>query len=468
MSLARINLIVAIDRSNGIAKDGQIPWNCEEDMKFFRSETIGRGRNVVIMGRNTYESIPKRFRPLAKRKNVVISRTMKQSENPDILVFSSLPEALLSLGSSSAHEEAWMCGGEGLYLETVRDYLYLVDRISVTRLKDDHQCTQFFPFDAIADLPQQQKAVSNRDFTRYTFFPAGDPRAKHPEMPYLALLSRVLAEGEKKPDRTGTGTISIFGAQLEFSLLGGKIPVLTTKKVITDAVIRELLFFISGKTDTRILEEQKVNIWKPNTRKEFLEKRGLSYDEGDAGPFYGYQYRHFGSPYEGCDADYRGKGIDQLAEVIESIRKNPHSRRHIVTAWNPSQLDEMVLPPCHMLFQFNVSGDGKYLDCMMTQRSADLFLGLPFNILSYGLLTHMVAHVTGLKPRKLVISIGDAHLYQNHLEQAKKQLSRDPYPHPTLTFRNGTRLHEIDDFSYDSFIFSAYQTHPMISAPMAT
>ena len=464
MSLARLNVIVAIDKSYGIAKDGEIPWNCKEDMIYFKEQTVGDKRNVVIMGRGTYESIPSKFRPLKDRKNVVISRTMKQAEHPNILVFSSLPEALLSLGSSShAYKEIWMCGGESLYRETIRDYLYLVDKISVCRLKEDYQCTQFFPFDEICNLPQPQKPISTRDFTRHTFYPS----VVHPETQFLGLLAKILAEGETKPDRTGTGTISLFGAFMEFSLLDGKVPLITTKKLIASAVIKELLFFISGKTDTRVLEDQGVNIWKANTRRDFITGRGLNYNEGDAGPFYGYQWRHSSAPYEGCDADYRGKGIDQLSNVIESIRKNPHSRRHIVTAWNPSQIDQMVLPPCHILFQFNVSGDGKFLDCMMTQRSGDMFLGVPFNILSYALLTYMVAHVTGLKPRKLVISLGDAHVYQNHLEQVKKQLSRDPYPHPTLTFRNGSRIHEIEDFTYDSFIFSEYQTHPMISAPMA-
>jgi thymidylate synthase len=249
--------------------------------------------------------------------------------------------------------------------------------------------------------------------------------------------------------------------------LRDRIPILTTKKVFYDSIIKELLFFISGKTDARILTAQGVKIWEANTKKATLEKQGLTWDEGDMGPNYPHQWRHWGAEYVGCDADYTGKGIDQLQKLITGIREDPHSRRHILTAWNPSQLAQMALYPCHILAQFNVSGDRKWLDCQLYQRSGDLFLGVPFNITSYALLTYMIGHITGLRPRTLIHIIGDAHIYNNHGEQVRRQLGRHPRPFPRLSFREATRIHEIDDFTHNSFIIEGYSSWPAITAEMA-
>jgi thymidylate synthase len=253
---------------------------------------------------------------------------------------------------------------------------------------------------------------------------------------------------------------------MEFDLRG-KIPFITTKKLFYESVIKELLFFISGATDTKLLEQQKVTIWKKNTSKESLQELGLKYDEGDMGPGYSFQWRHFGAEYKGCDVDYSGQGVDQLQMLINGIRNDPFSRRHILSAWNPAQISEMALPPCHVLAQFYVSADKQYLDCQLYQRSGDLFLGVPFNIASYALLTYMIAHITNLKPRKLVHVIGDAHIYNNHGDQVKRQISRTPKPFPRLTFREASKLHEIDDFTYNSFIIEGYTSHQAIQADMA-
>ncbi|MBT5737250.1 MAG: thymidylate synthase [Planctomycetes bacterium] len=261
---------------------------------------------------------------------------------------------------------------------------------------------------------------------------------------YLELLSDVLENGVQKSDRTGTGTRALFGRQIRFDLSEG-FPLLTTKKVHLKSVIHEVLWFISGETNVKPLQQAGVSIWD-----EWADP-----ETGELGPVYGAQWRRWQGP--------AGKVVDQLQGVIEQIRQNPDSRRLIVSAWNPAQIDEMALPPCHCLFQFQVMGD--HLHCQLYQRSADIFLGVPFNIASYALLTQMVAQVTGLKPGEFIHTFGDLHLYDNHLQQAKKQLAREPRPLPTLQLREDVT--EIDQFCYEDFQVDGYHPYPGISAPVA-
>ncbi len=260
---------------------------------------------------------------------------------------------------------------------------------------------------------------------------------------YLDLLRHVLESGVPKSDRTGTGTRSVFGYQMRFDLAEG-FPLVTTKKLHLRSIVHELLWFIRGETNTRYLNENGVSIWDE-----------WASDEGELGPVYGKQWR----AWEGAD----GQAVDQLAEVIEQIETNPDSRRLIVSAWNVAQIDQMALPPCHLLFQFYVA-EGR-LSCQLYQRSADVFLGVPFNIASYALLTMMVAHVTGLAPGEFVHTMGDAHLYDNHLEQARLQLTREPRPLPTMQIDPGVK--RIDDFRFDHFRLENYDPHPHIKAPVA-
>jgi thymidylate synthase len=263
------------------------------------------------------------------------------------------------------------------------------------------------------------------------------------ERQYLELLATVLARGAVKTDRTGTGTRSVFGAQMRFDL-AGSFPLLTTKKLHLKSIVYELLWFLSGDTNVRWLQERGVTIWD-----EWAD------GNGELGPVYGYQWRHWRTP--------EGREIDQIAQVVESIRRKPDSRRHIVTAWNPADVDRMALPPCHALFQFYVA-EGR-LSCQMYQRSADLFLGVPFNIASYALLTLMVAQVTGHAPGELVLTLGDAHLYLNHLEQAREQLARTERPFPRMHLN--PEVKDVFGFRYEDFVLDGYDPHPPIKAPIA-
>jgi len=260
---------------------------------------------------------------------------------------------------------------------------------------------------------------------------------------YLELLDHVLKTGIKKGDRTGTGTISVFGYQMRFDLAGG-FPLLTTKRMHLKSIIHELLWFISGDTNIKYLKDNGVRIWN-----EWAD------EDGNLGPVYGSQWRSWPS------AD--GRKIDQLKEVVDGIKETPDSRRLIVSAWNPGELDKMALPPCHLLFQFYVA-EGK-LSCQLYQRSCDIFLGVPFNIASYALLTMMVAHVTGLRPGDFVHTLGDAHIYLNHIEQVKLQLTRDPYPLPSMIVNPS--VDDLFKFRYEDFTLRDYVSHPHIKGEIS-
>ena len=262
------------------------------------------------------------------------------------------------------------------------------------------------------------------------------------EQQYLDLLAQVLQTGARKGDRTGTGTLSLFGWQMRFALQES-FPLLTTKKLHLKSIIYELLWFLRGETNVKWLQERGVTIWD-----EWADA------DGELGPVYGHQWRHWQAP---------GRSIDQIAQVVESIRRNPDSRRHLVTAWNPAEVERMALPPCHVLFQFYVA-EGR-LSCQLYQRSADLFLGVPFNIASYTLLTLMVAQVTGLQPGEFVHTLGDAHLYLNHVEQAREQLTRAPRPFPRM--RLNPAVKDLDGFRYEDFTLEGYEPYPAIKAPIA-
>jgi thymidylate synthase len=277
---------------------------------------------------------------------------------------------------------------------------------------------------------------------------------------YLELLEAVATDGEHRDDRTSVGTRSLFGWQCRFDLADG-FPLVTTKRVHTRSVIGELLWFLAGRTDNGWLNERGITIWDEWATAEQTAAFGRS--PGDLGPVYGHQWRNFGASRL-ADGSYADDGVDQLARVVERIRTEPNSRRLIVTGWNPAEADDVALPPCHTLFQFYVTGDGR-LSCQLYQRSADVFLGVPFNIASYALLTHLVAQVCGLRPGVFVHTFGDVHLYANHVEQAREQLSRRPRPLPRLVL--APHVDSLDGFGFADITIEGYDPHPAIRAPVA-
>lgn len=291
------------------------------------------------------------------------------------------------------------------------------------------------------------------------------PNSSHDEMQYLDLVKKIIEQGSSKSDRTGVGTFSVFGAQMRFDLRNDTFPLFTTRRIWWRAVAEELLWFVRGCTDARKLSDKGIGIWNAHSSKDFLNSKGLcNREEGDLGPVYGFQWRHFGARYIDARTDYEGQGVDQLAAVIDTIKRNPDDRRMIVTAWNPVDVPHMALPPCHVLAQFYVNGSE--LSCQTYQRSGDMALGVPFNVATYSLLTCMIARCCDLRPGDLVHTLGDAHVYRNHVEAIKKQLAREPRPFPTLQI-NKPPFCDIDSFDRKDFVLRGYDPHPAIKMELA-
>ncbi|KAJ8602165.1 hypothetical protein CTAYLR_003529 [Chrysophaeum taylorii] len=436
-----------------IGKNGKLPWRLPSDLARFKQKTVG---GACIMGRRTWESLPKK--PLAERTNIVVSRTLRCLEGAEVCA--SLEAALLAAGERA--DEVFVIGGAELYAEALAHPQ--CGRVLVTAVEGRFEdCDTFFPSLRASDFRLASRCPwreENGIKFRYEIY---ERIFEHQEYQYLGLVRRIIEEGTRRADRTGVGTVSLFGESMRFSLRDKSFPLLTTKRVFWRGVAEELLWFLRGSTDAQELAEKNVHIWDDNGSEQFLRDRGLDYRRGDLGPVYGFQWRHFGASYEGCDKNYENQGIDQLKAVIDAINNDPTSRRILMTAWNPADLDKMALPPCHVFCQFYVA-EGK-LSCQLYQRSADMGLGVPFNIASYALLVRLVAHVTRLKPGDLVHVVGDAHVYLNHIEPLKTQLARTPRDFPTLEINPD--ITDISDFSFQDFTLSGYNPRAKISMDMA-
>ena len=288
---------------------------------------------------------------------------------------------------------------------------------------------------------------------------------QHKENQYTDLIKDLLESGSLVQGRNGN-TLCSIGCGMHFSLENNSIPILTTKKVAVKTCLKELIWFISAHTNNQLLNDQKVHIWDLNGTREFLDSRGLTENkQNDLGPIYGHQWRHFNAQYKDCHTDYTNQGVDQLQKVIDDL-KNPetrYSRRHIVCAWNPCQLDEMALPPCHVLFQFHVT-QGNKLSCTLYQRSGDVGLGVPFNIFSYSALTHLIAKHCGLEPYEFVYFLGNAHIYEDHIDALKEQVKNEPYPFPTMTIKEVKE--NINDYEYTDFEIHDYVCHQKVKMSM--
>ncbi|XP_051150908.1 bifunctional dihydrofolate reductase-thymidylate synthase 1-like isoform X2 [Andrographis paniculata] len=505
LSRSSYQVVVAATPDMGIGKDGKLPWRLPGDMKFFKEVTATTSdpskKNAVMMGRKTWESIPPQFRPLPGRLNVVLSRSrgFDSAASKNVVSCGSISLALKLLSEPPYNifiEKVFLIGGGEILREGFN--APECDAIHITEIKTPIVCDTFIPpidnsvyqpwylsapieendirycfatyvrIKAYTEGPENSGVVSSTTqlkritLSDFTFLPKFI-FDKHEEFQYLRLVEDIISNGNVKDDRTGTGTLSKFGCQMRFNLRKS-FPLLTTKRVFWRGVVEELLWFISGSTNAKILQEKGIHIWDGNASREYLDSIGLKdREEGDLGPVYGFQWRHFGAKYSGMHADYTGQGFDQLRNVIDKIKNKPDDRRIILSAWNPSDLDLMALPPCHMFAQFYVA-NGE-LSCQMYQRSADMGLGVPFNIASYSLLTCMIAHVCDLAPGDFVHVIGDAHVYKTHIIPLQEQLKKLPRPFPTLKIN--PRKKDIDSFVAGDFEIKNYEPHQKIEMKMA-
>jgi len=465
MALARFAVVIAYDVLGGIGSKGQLPWHYSEDLQFFKKITSGHN---VIMGRKTYDSLPTKVKPLPNRRNVIISNSLKEAP-PGTEIADSIVSALALCAASSS--KTYIIGGAAIFDQVIAEYLYLCDGIYATEITKEFDCDTLLDlsFRSACNMEEILKPNENTpDYRRVLYTPKEEH--EHGEQEYLRTLRNILEKGLDRGDRTGVGTRSIFGARMEFDI-SKTVPIITTKRVFWKKVVGELLWFISGSTSVDDLHKHNIHFWDANSSREFLDKRGLvEYEEGDLGPVYGFQWRHWGAEYKGHKHDYTGEGEDQLAEVIRLLKEDPFSRRILLSAWNVSALSKMALPPCHLMAQFYVREEKnkeRFLDCQLYQRSGDMFLGVPFNITCYSALVYMLCHITGYTPGRFVHVIGDAHIYQNHFDAVKQQLSNSPRPFPTLEIKPSHPNPTIDDFELDDFTLKNYNSCKYIRAPMA-
>ncbi len=476
--MAATAIVAASATTRGIGWKGELPWKLPSDLKHFSrvtTEAPVTSRNAVVMGRKTWDSIPPKFRPLPGRTNVVLTSRAQDFEFPhDVMTAQSLADAWSQLAALDNLGHIFVIGGAQVYQEAItKNYVH---KVILTQVETPVSMLfdTFFPqldSDEWKLQPPQSQLQSNLQAANlethqenglsYSFQTL--VRQNRQEEQYLDLIRKILKDGAVRGDRTGTGTKSVFGAQMRFDLRDGTLPLLTTKRVFWRGVAEELLWFVSGSTNANLLNQKGIHIWDGNASKEFLESRGLAHrEQGDLGPVYGFQWRHFGAEYKDMHTDYTGQGVDQLMECIQKIKNDPEDRRIILSAWNPQALSDMALPPCHMMCQFYVDTNKNELSCHMYQRSADMGLGVPFNIASYALLTHLIAHVTGRNPGELVHTLGDAHVYLNHIEPLQEQLQRNPRPFPKIYINSEKK--DINDFVYEDLQVIGY--NPFKSIPM--
>lgn len=461
------SIIVATDPLFGIAQEGKIPWKSKEDMAYFREQTSFHETNepepAVIMGRLTYDSIGK---PLSRRLNIVLTRHPEKYENKDNLIYLKGLENALD-HCVSERRRIWVIGGAQIYREAVHHPK--CEKIHMTLISGLYECDRFFHY-----LPDKYKLIDTQELSfdaRVSIY----ERRNKAEYHYLKMLEEVATFGINRPDRTGVGTKSIFGCQYRFDLADG-FPLLTTKKMFLRGIFEELMWILRGETDSQLLEAKKVNIWKGNTEREFLDKRGLDhYKEGLIGPTYGWAMRSQGAPYDHLtgEATFPGNhsGFDQLKYVIDLIVNEPESRRILIDLWDPPRIKEMAITPCMMVYQFYCDTVNKELNLHMFIRSSDIFLGLPWNIAYAALFLHLICQVKEIKqkhhfkPGQLLITTTDQHLYLNHLEQAREQLKRTPYTLPVLEVKR--EVDDITEFEFSDIKLKYYESHPSIKAEMA-
>ena len=518
-ALGPVDIIVAHSWPEmGIGANGQLPWSIRADLQNFRRITSNapvNKINAVIMGRRTYESIPAAYRPLAGRLNIIITNSPHESEY-ELTEFIRLDDLPAVLGSYEIHRK-FIIGGGQLYDWAFKNcqlgYVYATevfqndkrdpskyDTFSPDYLAGstssswmNNHCDLMVPVDVspirIANdtninntsTNATNTASTNDNPVAYRFIkyyntnlaPQSHPEPStqiwmSPEIQYLQLMNKILTDGIDRPDRTGTGTIALFGTRQEYNLLEA-FPLCTTKHMFFRAIFEELALYLSGRTDNTILQSKDIHIWDGNTSREFLDRRGLKdYPDGDMGETYGFNFRHYGAEYAGCDKDYTGQGYDQIANLVHLLKTDPTSRRMIINLWNPATQHKAALPACLMMYQFFVDTIAKTLSVQIYLRSSDYFLANNWNACTGALLVHMLCRLDGidLTPGKLIVVTGDTHLYKTHLEQVNTNLVRQPFL-PCQVFIKGPPRQSLTDFKFEDLRLIGYKAHPNIPAPMA-
>lgn len=473
--MKKFNVIASKNNDHVIGTDNNLLIYSKDDLSNFykiTTESINEYKNVCIMGWYTWESLPVEKRPLKGRINLVITSNHCVSENDSVVAVKSYEDAKIWCNMNNTGK-IFIIGGQSLYNNILVDddiemiYLTEYDYHTPLNLRE----LKYFPdiscyYDLIYSEEKKVKCYIYNDDepkyidTKYNIYQYSK-NINREELEYLKLMNKISKYSVSQS--RNSEVLSSFGERMIFDLSNG-FPLLTSKKMGYKTILRELLWFINGSTDNNKLNDVNVHIWDKNASSEFMKTRGLNYSEGDLGPVYGFQWRHFGAEYKNKDTDYKNEGIDQLKYVIDTIKNDPTSRRIIMNSWNPCDLDKMALPPCHVMCQFNIDQSNNKLDCQLYQRSGDMFLGIPFNIASYSFLTHIIAHLTGYIPGKFIHIIGDAHIYTSHLSAITEQLRNPTHKFPTLTISKD--LQDIDNIQEQYFTIDNYISNKRIHADM--
>jgi len=484
------NVIVAYDQKRGIAKDGKLPWlHNKADMRHFVDITTitndPNKENAVVMGRKTWDSIEEKYKPLKNRLNWVLTRN--GVDHDGIYTCDNFDYTINYLSQLPQVEQIFVIGGSEIYSMAVSDPR--CQNIYVTEFKKDYQSDKFFPM-----LPKWFKQIYSSHESLLLEFKTYQTLLDiySSEYGYLGLLQHILDNGDEiTEERTGVGTLSVEAGVMKFPIitinpyeldqtkLEYRVPIMTTKTLFIRGVFEELIMFLNGDTNVRELQKKKVGIWDCNTSRKWLDDHNLkNYEVGETGPFYGFQWNFLGADYLGPNSrDVHAKdpkGINQLEKCIEQLKTDPYSRRIVLTAWNPIDLPNMCLPPCHMTYCFKVqppqpnSCGKKVLHCTMLQRSGDMFLGIPFNIFSTTLLTIFMSRAANMLPGTVNIMVSDAHIYMNHIDQVKEQLTRQPYSFPIIKIDTKiSNLNDMRGLKYSSMEIKEYNKWPAIKADMA-
>tara|TARA_B100000902_G_C27314505_1_gene920412 strand:+ start:2001 stop:3587 length:1587 start_codon:yes stop_codon:yes gene_type:complete len=524
------NVVVAYTFSkNGIGKQNGLPWNIKKDMNRFVSITksVPEDENIkyinsVIMGRTTWESIPEKFRPLKDRLNIIITNTCRTSDNPFVkfikwdelkVTLANFKWAKIKDANGKIYQiyNNYIIGGESIYYQAMNQLT--INTIYSTEIYYKFECDTTFPdidtkkyilktcspfmnensiyfrfmnyqnttlhlnSSNILNIGNNNNNVNNSENNNENNNEVNNNSdisykkdidfLNHEEENYLNLMLNIVQNGIERKDRTGTGTISLFGTQLKYDL-SDTFPISTTKKMFFRAIFEELMLYLRGFTDNKILQEKGIHIWDGNTTRQFLDGRGLNeYPEGDMGETYGFNFRHFGGKYKDCHQDYTGQGFDQLTNVIELIKTNPESRRIIINLWNPDGNQRAALPSCLCKYQFYVDTQRNKLHLQIYIRSSDYFLAYNWNTCTGAIFVHLICNLEGinLSPGTLTVVTGDTHIYKNHLKQVTENLTRKPYPFPKLVVKNKQK--DITKFEFTDLELLGYRFYHRIAADMA-